>query len=60
MSFRTHHALDCADLGGREVVLAGWIARRRDHGGVTFIDLRDASGLVQIVADPELLPVVEE
>ena len=60
MSFRTHHALDCADLGGREVVLAGWIARRRDHGGVTFIDLRDASGLVQIVADPEVLPIVEE
>ncbi|MGH8958700.1 MAG: aspartate--tRNA ligase [Acidimicrobiia bacterium] len=60
MKFRTHHALACADLSGQNVVLAGWIARRRDHGGVTFIDLRDASGLVQIVADPESLGVVGE
>lgn len=60
MSFRTHHAVDCSDLGGQKVVLAGWIARRRDHGGVTFIDLRDASGLVQIVADPQALAIVEE
>jgi len=50
----------CGDLRpgdvGRRVVLAGWLHRRRDHGGVTFIDLRDRSGLVQVVANPETAP----
>jgi aspartyl-tRNA synthetase len=51
---RSHDAgtLTTADVGS-EVTLAGWIARRRDHGGVAFFDLRDASGIVQIVLRDE-------
>jgi aspartyl-tRNA synthetase len=51
---RTHDAgtLTAADEG-KKVVLAGWVARRRDHGGVAFIDLREASGVAQVVIRDE-------
>ncbi|MBB5204330.1 aspartyl-tRNA synthetase [Inhella inkyongensis] len=51
---RTSYCGDVSEaLLGQEVTLMGWAHRRRDHGGVIFIDLRDRQGLVQIVCDPD-------
>ena len=58
---RTHR---CGELGaglvGRDVVVAGWVHRRRDHGGVVFVDLRDRSGLVQVVFKPDASSAAHE
>ncbi|MGD8259067.1 MAG: aspartate--tRNA ligase, partial [Desulfobacterales bacterium] len=58
---RTH---GCCELGldqvGQEVVLMGWVLRRRDHGGVIFVDLRDIEGITQVVFNPAVDKAVHE
>jgi aspartyl-tRNA synthetase len=57
---RTHY---CGEIGesltGRTIEVAGWVHRRRDHGGVIFVDLRDRSGLLQVVFDPDTAEAFE-
>ncbi len=61
MPMRTHYCGDVNErLVGSTVEVAGWVHRRRDHGGVIFVDLRDRDGLLQVVFDPDAADVFGE
>ena len=61
MPMRTHYCGDVNErLVGSTVEVAGWVSRRRDHGGVIFVDLRDRDGLLQVVFDPDAADVFAE
>ena len=61
MIWRTHMAGEpTKELVGQQLTLSGWAARRRDHGGLIFVDLRDRSGVTQLVINPELAPEAAE
>jgi aspartyl-tRNA synthetase len=58
---RSHYCGEVNEaLIGKEVAVAGWVHRRRDHGGVIFVDLRDREGLLQVVFDPDAAAVFAE
>lgn len=52
-------AVSVSDIGS-QVTVAGWVQKRRDHGGIAFLDIRDATGLVQVVADPSEHATVDD
>lgn len=61
MSFEVHYRTHtCGELNtrnvGQQVTLAGWVNRRRDHGGLIFLDIRDRYGMTQVICDPERSP----